>query len=177
MLWTAQRDTFAPGFTLGTLSITYDGPKAYTRGGWVPATPENRGPLAFGATCEDHDKGLDSTMGDEAIRERKVAAETAIPAGRYRVLRTWSSRFNRRLLLISEVPGFAGIRIHQGSRAGHTAGCLLVGLSRNEVAGTIADSEKACSWLDERWLECEARGEPVWLEITRDAGAWTARRA
>ncbi|MGL4440598.1 MAG: DUF5675 family protein, partial [Bosea sp. (in: a-proteobacteria)] len=65
----------------------------------------------------------------------KVAAETAIPAGRYEIVITQSKRFQKPLPLLLNVPGFSGIRIHAGNNREHTEGCLLPGLGR-ETSGS-----------------------------------------
>lgn len=74
---------------------------------------------------------------EDAIRETaapvsawKLAGQTAIPAGTYRVALTQSARFGRVLPLLLDVPGFTGIRIHPGNAAADTDGCLLVGRTR-----------------------------------------------
>jgi hypothetical protein len=68
----------------------------------------------------------------------KIAGETAIPAGRYRVIVDWSSRFRKYSFHILDVPNFAGIRIHSGNTAEDTEGCLIVGQERalNAVFGS-----------------------------------------
>jgi hypothetical protein len=174
MLLTLTRDVFGSEYTLSRLDVTYDGPFAYAAGGWRRRNP--RGPLPFAFCCEDQDRGLDASMPLDEIARRKVMAETAIPTGRYRVRRTWSPKYGRQMMLVCDVPGYDGVRIHQGNRESHTAGCLLPGLDRNEAAGTVSDSGKACDWLDARVTECEARGEEVWVEIGRDEVAWAASR-
>lgn len=64
---------------------------------------------------------------EDVVRPIKIAHETAIPAGTYKVIITESARFKRRLPLLVGVPGFDGIRIHPGNCAADTDGCILVG--------------------------------------------------
>lgn len=64
----------------------------------------------------------------------KVPGQTAIPAGRYRVLLTHSGRFQTTLPLVIGVPAFDGIRIHAGNTIADTAGCILVGKDRTDTA-------------------------------------------
>lgn len=66
---------------------------------------------------------------EDVVRPTKIAGETAIPAGRYEVRLTHSERFNRTMPILCEVPGFTGIRIHEGNTKADTRGCLLVGES------------------------------------------------
>src|SRR5262245_50521848 len=57
----------------------------------------------------------------------KVYGQTAIPEGLYHVILNHSERFNRELPLLLDVPGFQGIRIHDGNTDKDTLGCILVG--------------------------------------------------
>jgi hypothetical protein len=175
MLLTLTRDSFAADWTLGRLAVTYDGQLAFGSDGWHPRNP--RGPLDFAFVCEDQDRGLAKSMPLEEIRRRKVAAETAIPVGEYVVRRTWSPKYGRLMMLLEDVPEFAGIRIHAGNDDDDTAGCLLPGLLRDVRAGRVSSSTVACQWLDDRVRECEERGEAVRIAVQRNATAWAAWQA
>lgn len=84
---------------------------------------------------------LPSRDGIPTIEPRPNQGKGAIPAGRYRVVVTWSPRFKKELPVLVRVPGFEGIRIHGGSRPEHSAGCILV--AKGEVDG-ITKMIKAC---------------------------------
>jgi len=91
----------------------------------------------------------------------KVPGATAIPAGRYRLVVTWSPRFGQRLPLLLDVPGFEGIRIHAGNTEADTAGCILVGMDR--LPDRVVQSRPALDLLLDR---LEARGDEThWLTI------------
>ncbi|MGE3276711.1 MAG: DUF5675 family protein [Vicinamibacterales bacterium] len=112
---------------------------------------------------------------EDAIRERagepveawKVPGQTAIPAGRYRVLVTPSPRFKRELPILLDVPGFTGIRIHPGNTARDTDGCLLVGQVRE--TGGVYQSRAACEALIGTIRDGLARGD-VWISVENPPG-------
>ena len=98
---------------------------------------------------------------EDVVREQKVYAQTAIPAGRYRVQVTMSPRFKRMLPLLHDVPNYSGVRIHPGNTAEDTEGCILPGMT-NPTPFSVGRSREAFELLmqklegqDEIWLTIE----------------------
>jgi hypothetical protein len=71
--------------------------------------------------------------------KEKVYAQTAIPAGTYKVTMEYSPRFKRKLPYLHNVHHFLGILMHSGNDQGHSAGCIIVG--RNKVKGKVLESK------------------------------------
>ena len=93
----------------------------------------------------------------------KVAGQTAIPRGTYRIDLTMSQRFSRVLPLLVDVPMFEGVRIHPGNTAADTEGCILVGWGKG--ADQITQSRDAFASLFSKLRAAEARGEPIAIEV------------
>jgi uncharacterized protein DUF5675 len=115
----------------------------------------------------------------------KVQNETAIPAGRYRVIVDWSNRFKKYAFHILNVPNFTGIRIHSGNTDKDTDGCLLVGQER--ALNAVFQSRTAFGALWEKLTEeagwdeehdCQAfkMKEETWITIEDDPQALAACR-
>lgn len=102
---------------------------------------------------------------EDRVREPgvKVPGETAIPAGRYRVIVNVSPKFKRELPRLLDVPGFEGILIHAGNSARDSSGCLLPG--ENTQKGRVLNSRKHEARLTGMIKEAIGRGEEVWIEI------------
>lgn len=100
---------------------------------------------------------------EDALRPVKIPGETCIPAGRYRVLMTRSTRFRRMMPLLLEVPEFTGVRIHGGNTAADTAGCILVGAERGE--DSIYRCQPALDRLCSLIATAQARSEEVSIEV------------
>lgn len=104
------------------------------------------------------------TLEDPVRYGPKIAHETAIPAGTYRVTVTRSQRFGVLLPLLLDVPGFEGIRIHAGNTTADTSGCILVGLAR--TPNTLVSSRRALERVQGQIAKALAQGERVTLTIT-----------
>ena len=103
---------------------------------------------------------------EDVERPEKIPGETAIPAGRYKVIITHSQRFDRELPLLVDVPGFTGIRIHAGNTDADTRGCILVG--KRTLENAIGESRAALDDLMEKlrvqgeiWISVENPGDPT----------------
>ncbi len=91
----------------------------------------------------------------------KVYGETAIPAGRYKVIITMSNRFKVRLPLLQNVPNFDGIRIHPGNTSADTHGCLLVGTTK-QPPDFIGNSKRAFAEL---FAILDSTNEEIYIDV------------
>ena len=102
----------------------------------------------FCDTLEDKVRDLNKDGDLNDVGEGKVAGQTAIPYGTYKVtMDVQSPKFSQRasyawckgyLPRLLNVPHFDGIMIHSGNDATHSAGCILVG--ENRVKGQVLNS-------------------------------------
>lgn len=93
---------------------------------------------------------------EDAVREEKIPGKTAIPAGTYEVVVSYSNRFKKMLPLLIDVPNFSGVRIHSGNTAEDTSGCILLGLSK--AVDRVYESRKAMAVFMSalmRWIKKE----------------------
>lgn len=75
---------------------------------------------------------------EDTVRNIKIDKKTAIPAGGFEVVVSWSNRFQRLMPRLLGVPFFNGVLIHSGNTADHTEGCILIG--KKIGAGALQDS-------------------------------------
>lgn len=111
----------------------------------------------LGYTCEDVDRRLESGG-------TKVPKETAIPRGRYRVILSFSNRFQKIMPEVLGVPQFTGIRIHGLNNPSQTEGCP--GLGAELTPDGVRDCATINSVLIKMIGECIAQGHECWLEVT-----------
>lgn len=106
---------------------------------------------------EDQDRKLEAGG-------KKIYGQTAIPKGTYKVVIDYSSRFQRNMPHILDVPQFEGIRIHPGNTAADTDGCLLIGTSR--VANrAVLESRIAFTRFYAKLEAALDTGEEVTIEV------------
>jgi len=160
------RDQFCDNRTLARVAIQWGYGVDYVSDSWIPSDFPGR-LRPFGYVCEDQDRGFDQSMPVDFLKRYKIPGETCIPAGTYTLARTWSPKFERRMMEVKNVPAFQGIRVHAGKDETHTLGCLLVGLERRNYR-YVTQSTAACAWLDARFDETEPRGETWQIVISRE---------
>lgn len=92
----------------------------------------------FCDTLEDkvRDYNKDGDLLDKG--ETKIFGETAIPYGTFKVIMSYSPKFQKILPRLLNVPHFEGILIHSGNTPEHSHGCILVG--KNTVVGGLTES-------------------------------------
>ena len=115
----------------------------------------------FSDVLEDKDRGLDSSMSESEILEKKVKGQTAIPTGHYVINITYSPKYKRMMPLLLDVKGFSGIRIHSGNSSKDTEGCLLVG--KNKKVGMVLESRDTY----QRLFKMMEGQKEITIDITR----------
>lgn len=113
--------------------------------------------VLVGQTLEDQDRHLED--GGE-----KVYGDTAIPRGKYRVILSFSHRFQKVMPEVLGVPTHTGVRIHGGNDEVDTLGCPLLGSVRTDtgIAKCHAPNERLIDALE----YAAERNEPVWLIVS-----------
>ena len=113
---------------------------------------------------------LCETLEDKVRNENEyVKGETALPYGRYRLLISYSNRFKKQMILITNVRGGAityhgqsvdsvGARIHGGNTEKDTLGCVLAGKTRTETG------IKNCSAINQTLIDL-VKNADQWGEV------------
>lgn len=107
---------------------------------------------------------LEDKVRELGCEQDKVYAETAIPAGTYRVILTWSPHFKCYMPELLDVPYFKNVRIHWGNDPEDTKGCILVG--ENKQRGKVLNSKKAYKRLMQVLMPHFNQKEEVYINIS-----------
>ena len=110
-------------------------------------------------TCPNTPKGINCKCAE------KVYGKTAIPAGTYKVILSYSNRFKRILPEICNVPHFLGIRIHGGNKSSNTEGCILPGTWNGKDKDWISNSTIAFNKIMGLLQEATNRKEEINITI------------
>ena len=114
----------------------------------------------FAYTCEDTVRNLN---GD---RSKKIKGQTAIDAGRYEVVLSFSDHFQKYLPLLLNVPCFDGIRIHGGNTSEDSLGCILIG-ANSDLKSCISNCASKVNSLVAT-LKTVEKKEKIWIEIVEE---------
>lgn len=120
--------------------------------------------VSFCNTLEDTDRGLKQADSLASIQLAKVQNQTAIPIGRYEVIIDMSTRFQKLMPHVLDVPGFEGIRIHSGNSDADTDGCILLGSFSGSDTDWISNSKDAYNKFFPKLQEGLKQGN-VWINI------------
>tara|TARA_R100000734_G_C3314790_1_gene106485 strand:+ start:1591 stop:2187 length:597 start_codon:yes stop_codon:yes gene_type:complete len=129
------------------------------------------------------DKIFECYVLEDEVRDLKEYAETAIPLGEYEIkfrnvggfATKYNSRYgvdfhNNGMLELQDVPNFKYILIHTGNTDEHTAGCLLVGETQQDLDkgknGFIGGSGDAYKKLYPKVRDALLSGEKVTIKIS-----------
>jgi hypothetical protein len=111
----------------------------------------------YAFTCEDTVRHLNGNC------SKKIKAKTAIDAGTYEVILSFSNRFQKYLPLFLNVKCFEGIRIHGGNTAANSEGCILVG-AEGDMRSRIWNCAGKVNSLVAA-LKAVERKEKTWIKI------------
>jgi hypothetical protein len=107
-------------------------------------------------TLEDCDRYLE----DGGV---KVQSKTAIPRGLYNMIVNFSERFQKKMPLILNVPGFTGIRLHSGDSVADTDRCVLVGM--NKAVDGVLESRDAITIVTALIDKSITNGKSITIEV------------
>ncbi len=112
------------------------------------------------------------TLEDE-LRENKVQAETAIPAGLYEVVLEDSPKYGKDTPTLKDVKNFSYIRMHSVRDDEDTSGCIGLGDKTDETLGKISGGIARGIEIKLKAKIIAAireRSEQVWIEVKNAPG-------
>ncbi len=129
--------------------------ETFTVGQLYEITDYGQSPLCY--VLEDKYREVEG----QDVKVWKEQDKTAIPKGVYDVRITFSNRFQSKLTILIDAPGFTGTRIHAGNSSKNTEGCLLVGMTWDGKSDWIGSSKVAMGLL----MPMIERAEDCTIEI------------
>lgn len=107
-----------------------------------------------------------------AVLKWKVPKRTAVPSGRYRLTFENSKRFGPGTLTVNGVHGFSSIRMHGGTDAEDTEGCVIVGdkQDRFNMAISGAKFDHVLDRLKAKVRKALDEGQEAWITIRNSEG-------
>jgi hypothetical protein len=105
-------------------------------------------------------EGCDRYLEDGGM---KVQNNTAIPRGLYSMTVNFSERFQKKMPLIMNVPGFIGIRLHSDNSVANTDGSVLIGMSK--IMDKVLESIEAVTIVIELINKAIIDGQSITIEI------------
>src|SRR5260221_4605314 len=114
----------------------------------------------YAYTCEDTVRHLNGDC------NKKVQNKTAIDAGTYEVILSFSNHFQKYLPLLLNVKCFEGIRLHGGNTAEDSEGCILIGSEGDMKTKIWNCASKVASLVAA--LKAVERTEKIWIEIVEE---------
>ena len=129
--------------------------------------------VRFSETLEDKDRDLDNSMSESVIKSKKIYGQTAIPTGTYEIKmtyspkfanRAWAKKYGGKVVEITNVKAYSGVRVHPFNSASESLGCIAVG--RNLVKGKVLQSTIYYQKLVDDYISpALKRGEKVTITI------------
>lgn len=97
----------------------------------------------------------------------KIKGETAIPAGEYQIVDTYSPKYKKNMLRLLNVKTHTGILIHSGNTALDSEGCIIIGMK--QTPNGVAESRIALDKF-EKEVRQALKNSGVYLIITDNKG-------
>lgn len=108
---------------------------------------EDDGVQTLGIFFFDTDEGTKTLASLELPWKENQNSISCIPKGIYKVTTTYSQKYKKDMWQVMDVPNRSGVRIHGGNYYTDIEGCILLGLSRQDINGDgkldVTNSRKA----------------------------------
>lgn len=117
-------------------------------------------------TLEPHSKSFISEMTESYIYARKKVHFEAIPKGRYKIIKCYSTTFKKDMFYLENVKCFISIMFHAGQTEIDTKGCILVGTRTKQ--NNLINSTASLNKLTDILAYYMTKGHECYLTVTED---------